>query len=336
MADDWTLLAPAWLGLLPLAWWLAARLGPAEVEPLAWQRVVSVRHPLAVTGRAPVMAPLAWVPRLMMALALSCLVLALAQPVQRQGAQVPTRAPFDLILVVDTSVSMTLKDYVLDGEPIDRLSVALALLDVYLQTFSGHRVAILVVGSPSALWLPLSADLALVRHQLARLKLAMAGRLGAIGDALALVADTFPAAHGSSVLLVTDGVAPSGRLSPQQGARAIAAAGMRLHTMALGARAGQAVDADIAGLIYQPPDLDLLATLADLGGGRMLHAEDLVHTQAQLALLRGADVGVADPLEPGQMQPRYPFFLAAGILLLLMFAGVYHRAAGAIGVSDVD
>lgn len=118
--SDLGLLAPAWLLGLPLAfllpWWLGRRVArlPLLFPPLA------VRHPGA--GRhssAPPGGGAAERRRWLLLPLFALLCLALAEPV-RYGTPLPAKAaPLDLVLLVDVSVSMTLRDYQLE----DRKSV---------------------------------------------------------------------------------------------------------------------------------------------------------------------------------------------------------------------
>lgn len=329
--SDVGLLAPAWLLGLPLAgllpWWLGRR-GlrlPALFPPLA------VRYPglgdhAARDGRDRVTARGGW--WLLPVIALLCL--ALAQPV-RYGAPLPAGvAPVDLVLLVDVSVSMTLRDYELDGERVDRLTMAKRLLDRFAAEFSGERLGIVVIGRPSAIWAPLTSDRSLVRHLLRRLQLTLAGRNAALGDALALTAEHFGGERAPIVVLVSDAAFPLGRLSPDEGAARLAAAGMTLYSIAIGAADAGAAERDSGGLIFTPADLPLLERLAERTGGRLFHAVDAEGMRQALRWIETTHRDAQPAVEPPRRrQPLYPWPLGAALLILALWPWWSDRPSGA-------
>lgn len=316
---DYALLAPAWLLALPLAWWLPWWIGrrgrrlPRLFAPLA------VRHP-AADERIPMARsngeePVRW----LLLPVFGLLLLALAEPV-RYGAPLTQRpVPLDLVLLMDVSMSMSLRDYRVDGEAVDRLRVAKRLLDRFVTDFGGERVGLVVVGTPSALWVPLTADLALVRHLLGRLELTLAGRNAAIGDALAQVADRFGGQDRSQpvAVLISDGATPLGTLSPTQGAARLQAAGMTLYSIAIGATDPSAVEQEHGSLIFAPADLDLLEEIAVQTGGRMFRAVDADSLRQALAWIENKH-STAHPVTSvaRSRRPLYPWPLGAALLLL--------------------
>ncbi len=314
---DYGLLAPLWLALLPLAWllpWWLGRRGrglPRLGAPLA------LRFP-GLSGRVDPAtdATHRQRPPWLLLPVLGLLVLALAEPV-RYGQPLDARpAPVDVVLLVDVSVSMTLRDYSLDGEPVDRLTMAKRLLDRFAAAFTGERLAVVVVGRPSAVWAPLTRDRALVRHLLGRLELTMAGRNAAIGDALALAVERF-GAERPVVVLVSDAAYPLGRLSPAEGAARLAAAGMTLYTIGFGATGNAAADSGSGDLVFAAADLALLEEIATATGGRAFHAQDAQGMQDALGWIEtthSARRPAADA--PRQRLALYPWPLGAALLLL--------------------
>lgn len=317
MVADYALLSPLWLLGLPLLLVLLRWPGPSLAGLML--RPVRLRHPQAAAWaeREPARATPGW-QRHLAVLVLALLLLALAQPV-RYGAPLPQQpAPMQLMLVVDTSVSMVLRDYELDGRRVDRLSLAKTLLDRFVADFHGREVGLVVLGQPPALWVPLTADHALLRRLLARLQPVMAGRHAALGDALALTADNFPARDGQprAVVLITDAVSPGGRLSPQEGARRLRDAGLTLHTVAVGA-VGGALEGRPSELLYEPADLGLLNELAGITDGLSFHAREAADLQRALRQIE-AHHRPAMRFEPRARlrHPLYHWPLGAALLLL--------------------
>jgi Ca-activated chloride channel family protein len=207
---EFGLLQPYWLLLLPLPLvWLAWR----RRHPRPWPIVLSplaLRYPLLsiVAGDdEPVGSPRLAAGDRWVAIAMMLAVIALAQPVRYVGniASIAASEPVDLVVVAGTAISMTLRDYVIDGERVDRMAMTRHLLDRFVAEFQGQRIGLVVLSNPPALWLPLTTDKRVVRDAIARLRTVMIGRLSDTGAALQLVNDNFGDTDDKVVVLVTDG-----------------------------------------------------------------------------------------------------------------------------------
>lgn len=309
---------PGWLLLWPLGpaltWALADRLawltpGALFGARAAWRHPALARDEAGAAPdqrpRLPVVGLLAW----------TCLVLALAQPV-RLGAPLPTlRPPVDLYVLLDTSVSMVLRDYRQDDKPVTRLTFAKGLLDRLAADFGGDRLALYLIGSPSRRLLPPTPDHELFRQLLARVEPVLAGRRAELGDALARLAADLkdrPGSRRSLALLVTDGTQPSGRLTPDQGARRLAGIGVPLYVLSVGA--GKQDHAGSGGLLFggaRPAQLDQLARLT---GGESFVAADIGALQAAMQAIAAQHLARA-PAPPARRDPLYPWLLLAALLL---------------------
>ena len=146
--DYWLgLLLPLWLYLL---WWyrqptrtndsLADATLPANnhyYHPLAKQlsetdSFVKNKQPLSQS----------WGKFWLLGSAISALIFTLAQPVII-GERLPDPPPErDIVFLVDTSVSMQLKDYSLQGKPIKRMDLLRNLLNEFAINMSGESISI--------------------------------------------------------------------------------------------------------------------------------------------------------------------------------------------------
>ena len=326
MGADLSLLQPWWLLALPLPLaWLAWR----RRRPRPWKTLLppmTLRYPLLTTvtgegGRADP-ATSATADRLVAA-AMVLAVIAFAQPVRLVGSVESEAAsePVDLVIVAGTSISMTLRDYVVDGERVDRMTLTRRLLDRFVADFQGQRIALVVLGNPPALWLPLTSDKTAVRDAIARLRTTMIGRLSDTGAALQLVNEDFGNTTDKVVVLVTDGGLQLGATSPQAAARTLAAEGNTLYVIGIGASDPADYGGDVGGLIYEPIDPAALTVVAETGGGRFFHARDVDGFRTALSVIESAH---RRPVAPSPMQrvvePWYPVPLGAAMLLLLVAA----------------
>src|SRR3569833_1174881 len=93
------------------------------------------------------------------------LVTALARPVwiDLLPGDYPAR---DFMIAIDTSGSMRAQDFILDGQPADRLAVVKKTVDALLAARRGDRAGLIVFGDAAVTVSPVSHDLELVRRLL--------------------------------------------------------------------------------------------------------------------------------------------------------------------------
>lgn len=324
MFSDLGLLQPLWLMLLPLPpLWLKWRRHQSPASS-TMSMPLAVRYPLlrVIRGSSGVARPTgSGTADVMISAALLLVVLALAQPVRYTDAIKTAAAsePVDLVIVAGTAISMTLRDYVVGGEPVDRMSITRRLLDGFVAGYRGRRIGLVVLGNPPALWLPLTTDRAVVRDAVSRLRPVLGGRLSDMGATLQLVEQRFREAGEKVVVLVTDGGLQLGATSPLAAARALGAAGNTLYVIGIGAGEPGAGGAEQGGLIYEPIDAVFLQALADAGGGAFFHAQDTDAFSAALSTIesRHRRPGTAIPVER-LVEPWYPLPLGLAMALLLL------------------
>jgi len=284
---DIQLIQPEWLWLIPLIAltpWLIKR-GYLET---AGQQIPAtpVKHPL--TEEVSVRTARYGKRSQLLVITSACLILlTLAQPV-KQGAQLSSPpVPVDIMLIIDTSVSMVLDDYQLDGQTVDRMTMTQVLLDRFTRHYSGKRIGIVVLGDKPHILLQPSEDHELVRHLIHRLKPTVAGRQAALGDAVAVAAkhvnNSDEGSPDTVMVMISDGVLPSGNLSPVEGARRAAESGATLHTIAIGAISMR--DSEQASLLYEPADTGLLQEMAQITGGSSFHAVDAAAMDSALRVI---------------------------------------------------
>lgn len=320
---------PLWLWLLPtlvavllLLRWRAAPepdIGLASGIPRSGTRLL---HPYieliprAATGhggRATVEQLLRWA-------ALACLVLALAEPV-RIGERLPDPPDQrDIMFVVDVSVSMTLRDYVLDGVRIDRMNLLKALLARFTERLSGERIGIIAFADRAHTLVPLTPDQGLLQRMIERLDTGIAGRSTAVGEAVALGVQGLSKRSDRQPVLVlfTDAVQPTGRIGARQAAGLAAKAGIPLYTVAIGAASYAAEEQRVTGLIYHPADVALLAALSEQTGAKSYRADDGQTLAAALTEIGRRETPATPPTPRYYRLPLYHWALLTGLALLTL------------------
>lgn len=214
---------------------------------------------------------------------LTLLIIALTQPI-RIGEKLPEPPQErDIIFIVDTSVSMILRDYILNGERIDRMSLLKGVLDSFIVKLKGERMSIIVFGDSAYTLVPLTSDQNLLRRMLARVQATMAGRFNAIGEAIALAVKQ--ASHEDEknerninnkrkriLVLLTDADQPTGNIEPFTAAKLAKNAKLPLYTIAIGATNLAAEESRLGGLLYSPVDLNLIKKLSSITGAKNYQA----------------------------------------------------------------
>jgi Ca-activated chloride channel family protein len=164
-------------------------------------------------------------------LALTCLVLALAQPQWLGNWLPPTPLGREIVLLVDTSKSMSISDFELNGQAVERLAVLKDLVTRFV-------------------------DRGLLIATLARLQVGMAGDDTALGDAIGLALKQL---HGQArlrpaLILFTDGDSTAGDIKPAEAVVLAQRMGVPIYTVQVGGdlfaagRAPQAVADSEPGL----------------------------------------------------------------------------------------
>jgi len=144
----------------------------------------------------------------------------------------------DVMLAVDLSGSMQLKDFKINGKFTDRLSALKFIVSDFIDRRKGDRIGLILFGSNAYLQAPLTFDTATVKQLLLEASIGLAGNETAIGDAIGLaVKQLKSSSHSSRVLiLLTDGKNNAGELTPDKAAEIASHEKLKIHTVAIGSK----------------------------------------------------------------------------------------------------
>ncbi len=265
--------------------------------------------------------------------ALMALAAVLAGPVGVHRSAPEPGLGLDLVLVLDASGSMRALDARVEGTARTRLELARAAVSRFAErrAAEGDRVALVVFGEGVFTQCPLTSDGALLAAALERVEAGMAGEATALGDALGLAvkrargagSEAGPA-QGRVAVLLTDGRNNAGALSVNAGTALAADAGLRVHTVAIGA-AGEVAMAPARDAARRRPrrerhdvDLATLERIADQTGGRFFRARRSGDLDAVYAEIDGLErvERILPPPERHTDRPE-PLLALAGVLLLV-------------------
>lgn len=246
------------------------------------------------------------------------LSLALAQPV-KLGEKLPDLPPErDIVLLVDVSISMRLTDYDIDGKAVSRLAVLKLLISEFVSKTNGERLAVVVFAEHPYVLTPLTHDPALIKAQVMRLTTTLAGRVSALGDAilLALKEAAKQPQRKQIMVLFTDANNSIGQATPTAAAELARAAKIPIYPIAIGSSALEGENAK-TGLLYQPVNVAMLASLAQQTGGVAFEATNLETIENALEAISQLQKNEAAPKPYYTQTPLYFWFLLFALLPLL-------------------
>ena len=184
----------------------------------------------------------------------------------------------DLMIAVDLSESMHESDFVLNSQPVDRLTACKAVAREFISRRIGDRIGLILFGQQAYLQVPLTFDHQTVQQLLDEAVIGIAGRQTAIGDALGLAVKRLRAqkTRHKVLILMTDGRNTAGAIEPLRAAELAHDAGLTVHTIGIGA--DEAMQRGFFGSVRINPSQDLdedsLRAIAKKTGGRYFRARD--------------------------------------------------------------
>jgi len=238
----------------------------------------------------------------------TALITALAAPqVVEASYDVPAEG-IDIVIAIDTSSSMTQKDF--GGQT--RIDATKSVVTNFLDGLKNDRAGVVIFSAEAMVLSPLTLDYKAAQRLIQPVE---AGKVLKDGTAIGTgLATALNAVRGSSarskvVVLLTDGQSNTGDITPLDAAQMAKALGIRVYTIGAvpnGVRAGIDVDEQ------------LMKRMSELSGGQYYRAGDeaaLRNVYAEIAALEKARVGSRGFIETHDAS--LPFLaLGAGLLLL--------------------
>ena len=315
--------------LLPaplLVYWLGGRdcSGGSAVRFPLYGRLLRMQQPGARARRS-------WIP-LLMALVIWISLLAAAARPTWMGEPVPIpQAGRDLLLAVDISQSMREEDMLVRGSYVSRVDAVKAVVSDFVQRRQGDRLGLILFGQEGYLQTPLTFDRDTVERQLLEAQPGFAGNATAIGDAIGLAVKRLRdrPAESRVVILMTDGANTAGT-DPLEGASVAAEAGIRIHTIGIGADS-MTVRSFFGSTTQVNPSTDLdettLTQIAQTTGGQYFRArdpDDLIQIYRLLDELEPVPEDVT--FRPQKSLYHWPIALALTLALLWSgFTAIRHE-----------
>lgn len=311
----WVLLFLA-LPVLLLFWeWLLGR------KVVMRYPMVSRIFPLFRAGDARVL----WVRPVLLALALSLWIVALARPQWVERETEISSEGIDIMLAMDASGSMAAMDFKLKGRAVNRLTVVKRVVSDFIKKQRGDRLGMVIFGENAYTQCPLTLDYGVLVQLLDHIQVGIAGEGTAVGEGLALSLKRLKDAPGKSkvVILLTDGRNNSGKISPEKAAEIAKTLGIKVYTIGIGTRGPVPFPQEgIFGtrLVYVNLDLDqeTLENIARITGGRYFYAADTGKLEAiydEIGELEKSEVKVK---HYESFDEWFRYFLWGGVALVFL------------------
>lgn len=301
---------PLYLLALPLiaAWLMFALRHGSEGMQQAWR----LKHPhLLPAAAAEPRLPGARLPVWLTALGFGLIVLALAQPREVGQWLTPPPEGRDIVLVIDTSQTMSINDFRLDNKQVERLAVLKDVIGRFIQGRASDRFGIIAFGSTAATLTPPTFDRAYTLAQLERLQVGMAGDNTALGDALGLALKQLqPQKLRPALILVSDDApSNSGDMTPAEALAVARQLGVAIHTVQIGSDLFAEGRIEVAEADPQPQ----MSDLARLTGGHHYFVRGSEDAERVIRDIGALEKTLARPAKHREIREWYwlPLALAA-------------------------
>jgi len=266
------------------------------------------------------------------------LVVAAARP-QRMGETVhlPVSSR-SIMLAVDLSGSMRIRDMQSGMQSITRLAAVKEVAGDFIKRRVGDRLGLILFGDEAYVQVPLTLDRSTVTTLLDEAQIGLAGRQTAIGDAIGLAIKRLrdEPAENRVLILLTDGASNAGNVDPLKAADLAARDGVRIYTIGVGSdRMMVEGRFGLPQIVASDLDEHTLTAIAQKTGGRYFRATDLDSLAQIYALL--------DEIEPltkvdqswRPVDELYAWPLAAALLLSVLIAISAGGLIPRVGAAEV-
>ena len=271
-------------------------------------------------------------PALATILAITCGILALAQPQKVNSKEKFTASGVEIYLAIDVSGSMSILDFSLDRRRINRLQAAKLVISEFVEGRPSDRIGLVIfAGQPSALG-PLTLDhdwlLGTIADEIHFDHPITQGT--AIGKAISACAsrlanrESGEKAKSQVVVLLTDGDQNVDSVKPQDAADMAATLGIKVYPIAIGTPGVHRVPRAGNRRMEQSFDLETLEEIAAITGTKAYLATDteaLRNIFAEIDQLEKSEIAQRTTVETREL---YQWLVAAALLCLAIGLSTEH------------
>jgi Ca-activated chloride channel family protein len=214
--------------------------------------------------------------------AAALMIVGLARPQRTHSRTEVTANGIDIVLGLDVSGSMQALDFAVDGRRVNRIAVVKSVVSRFIDERPDDRIGLIAFAAAPFIVSPLTLDHDWLLQNLERVNTGIGDDGTAIGSAIAVGVNHLrsTAAKSKVMILLTDGVNNSGKISPLAAAEAARSLGVKVYTVGVGARGKAPIPVkDEAGrlhIVMAEVDVDekTLQAVAETTGGQFYRATD--------------------------------------------------------------
>ena len=266
-------------------------------------------------------------------LALALLIVALARPQKGSTLNQVEASGIDIMLALDVSGSMKAEDYTIGGQAASRIAVVQKVTEQFIDARPNDRIGIVAFAGHPYLVSPLTLDHQWLLQNMARVQVGLTKDDGtAIGSAIASAANRLrgdKTAKSRVIILLTDGENNAGKISPATAAEAAKAIGAKIYTIGAGSDGNARMPTDQHDMFGRmqyveipPINATALKQIAEIGNGQFFRATDTRSLEEVYKQIDHLEKSSFQMKQYRQYRDLFPWFVAAGSLLLLVNVGL--------------
>jgi Ca-activated chloride channel family protein len=210
------------------------------------------------------------------------MIVGLARPQRLHSRTVVSLNGIDIVLGLDISGSMQALDFAVGQKRINRIEVVKTVVSTFIEERPDDRIGLIAFAGVPFLISPLTLDHDWLQQNLSRLSVTSVDDGTAIGSAIAACVNRLrlTGAKSKVIILLTDGVNNTGKISPLAAAEAARSMGVKIYTIGVGARGKAPIpvrdDSGHVHVIMADVDVDerTLQAIANETGGKFYRATD--------------------------------------------------------------
>lgn len=200
------------------------------------------------------------------------IVIAIARPVIFSNPIVSYVNSRDIILALDTSDSMSLKDMKIGSSFATRLQVVKKTAKDFVISRTNDRIGLILFGSYAYLQTPITMDKDTLKYMIDDASIGIAGQLTSIGDTIGLAVKKLRSSESKSkvLILLTDGVSNHDSIAPLKAAEIAKEYNIKIYTIGLGSDSYMISNGFLGSTEINPSkDLDetTLKKISEMTGG---------------------------------------------------------------------
>ncbi len=238
----------------------------------------------------------------------------------------------DLMMAVDLSGSMQVKDFEINGQTVNRLQAIKYVASKFIKHRKGDRIGLILFGDQAYLQAPLTFDRKTVNTLLQEAQIGLAGNATAIGDTIGLAIKRLIATRNKNsqkkngkkesrvLILLTDGANTAGEISPLKAAELAAKNGLKIYTIGIGA--DEMLRYSLFGTQRVNPSTDLdektLTAIAKITGGQYFRARDTKQLAKIYTILNKLEPTVKESQHFRPVSALYFWPLAVAFIIALL------------------